>query len=706
MIQLRPYRLLPLLFLGIASVGYGQLPTCTPNITPVAVHAEGFTERVADIVVNCIGGTPGATLSPTFFFTFNTNITNKQDSNGSPLNLGFSTPQPANVQVSSFGQTAPNTIRLLFTYVVPAGGGPVSFTIQGVRAAPAALGNGTGSPLVTVSIVAVGVTFPGANVPLATAFGLPTLLASNINYGIPCTGSPIPDTKDFQSFSTTSTSSTIRLSEASPQSFAPKDTGTDNGVRILVRLSGYASNARVFIPDAIVGSTGSAPTSAGGYSTTVNGGTYTPGGSQLLLVRVNGADANGAGGTPALATPSTTTSFTTVSEVTLSGGAATIVYEVLDANPNLKEIAQLPVFLVVPQVPCANPIAPPSYTVALAPLSTVSVATATDPIQRFIATTIGTDCTQAGDCTASYFPTLLVDSTPIQISGSSQGGTRSGSLQVNNSGGGVMPFTTSISYQSGTNWLSVTPTSGQNGTGLQLIADPSALAPGTYNATVTVDAGGAGKASVPVVFTVGVPGIKITGVVNAASFKSGLVAPGSFAAIFGTNMGGKSVSVTFNGFQATIVYASATQINVIVPAALGFAPAADVVVIADFVKSDSVKVTVQPNAPGIFTPGVVNFADGSINDLNHPAKRGDIILVFATGLAIPLTGPVTLTIGNQTNVVPAYAGAQGSFPALDQINVVVPPILPATPNPVPLSVCVADTLGTPVCSNAVNLYIK
>ncbi len=704
MIQLRSCQVLPLLLFGIVSAGYGQV-TCSPNITPTTVHAEGFSERIGDIVVNCSGGTAGATLTPTFFFTLNTNITNKQDSNGSPLNLAFSASQPG-IQASFFGQTAPNTIKVLLNYLVPAGGAAVSFTIQGVRAAPAVLGNGTGSPLVTVSVVAVGVTFPAANVPVAAAFGLPTLLSSNINFGVPCGGSPLPDTKDFQTFATSTTFSTIRVSEASLASFTPKETGGDTGVRIQVRLSGYGSNARIFVPDAIVGINGTAQTSAGGYTTTVNGGTYTPGGSQLLLARVIGADANGAGGTLSFTTPVAVTSFTTVSEVTLTGGAATIVYEVLDANPNIKEVAQVPLFLVVPQVTCSGPIAPPTYTVALAPLSTVSVATATDPVPRFISTTIGTDCTQAGDCSASYFPTLTLDPTPVQISASSQGGTRNGSVQVTNSGGGVMPFTVSISYQSGTNWLGVTPTSGQNSTGLLLTADPSALAPGTYNATVTVDAGAAGKASVPVVFTVGLPGIKITGVVNAASFKSGLVAPGSFAAVFGTNMGGKNVSVTFNGFAATILYASATQINVIVPAALGFAPAADVVVIADAIKSDSVKVTVQPNAPGIFNPGVVNFADGSINDFTHPAKRGDIILVFATGLAIPLTGPVTLTIGNQTNVVPAYAGAQGSFPALDQINVVVPPILPANPNPVPLSVCVADSLGTPVCSNAVNLYIK
>ena len=125
-----------------------------------------------------------------------------------------------------------------------------------------------------------------------------TVLSSVIDNGIPCLGSPLPTTTPltFQSFiSAVSSSSTIRLTEGDAASFVSKnktDPTVTNGIRFVVNLSGYGSNASVYVPDAIVGSTGNAPTSGGAFGTTINAGTYSPGQNQLLLARVNGADAN------------------------------------------------------------------------------------------------------------------------------------------------------------------------------------------------------------------------------------------------------------------------------------------------------------------------------------------------------------------------------------------------------------------------------
>jgi uncharacterized protein (TIGR03437 family) len=247
-----------------------------------------------------------------------------------------------------------------------------------------------------------------------------------------------------------------------------------------------------------------------------------------------------------------------------------------------------------------------------------------------------------------------------------------------------------------------------------VVADPGALQPGTYFATITVNAGAgcvpAGAvvctAVVPVTFTVGPPGITIQNVGNAASFQYGTVAPGSYAVLFGLNFSGSGGGVTFNQIPATVVYGSATQINVIVPATLGALPAADVVVTVGGNVSNTFKVALAPNSPGIFANGIVNFSDGAGNSSADPVTRGSFAIVYLTGLAIPVTGQVTVNIGSQTNLIPAFAGAQGTFPALDQINILVPSILPATPNPVPLSVCIPGPGGQPVCSNAVNLYIR
>jgi uncharacterized protein (TIGR03437 family) len=592
------------------------------------------------------------------------------------------------------------------SYTVPAAGTTV-FSVKGLRMAVAPLTNGTSSAVLTATIIAVGLTLPASGIALPVGFAAPSLLSSSVVNIAPCAGSALPAATDFTTFATTTTSSAVRITEASINAFAPKSGGADFGTRILVTLSGYGTS-RVFVPDVIVGTSGTFPTSAGGYNSTINSGLYSPPQNfQLLLSRVNGADATGVGGTLAIpVAPGGMTQFSTINEVSMASGSGYVVYEVLDANPNTTEIAQIPVFQVVPPTTCGVPGPVPALSAKLAPASTVSVGTSTDPIPRYMATPVPTDCTQINDCSASYFPVLSVDQTPIQINGNAQGGTRTAILNVSNGGGGALPFKLSVTYQSGSNWLSLSATSGSNNTGITLTANPANLSQGTYGATITVDAGTFGTAAVPVVFNVGPQGVKITGVTNAASYSTGALAPGSYAALFGTNMGGSNVSVTFNGFAATIVYSSATQINLIVPTALGFAPAADVVVTADAGKSDSVKVAIQPNAPGVFNPGIVNFANGSTNAVTAPAARGDFILVFATGLATPVTGPVTVNIGSQSNLVPQFAGAQGTFPGLQQINIAVPTTLPATPNPVPLSICIPGLDKLPVCSNTVNLFIK
>jgi len=171
-------------------------------------------------------------------------------------------------------------------------------------------------------------------------------------------------------------------------------------------------------------------------------------------------------------------------------------------------------------------------------------------------------------------------------------------------------------------------------------------------------------------------------------------------------MGGKNVGVTFNGLPAAVVYASATQINLIVPAALGGQQAAAVIVTVDGLASNAFKVNLVQNLPGIFTPGIVNFTGGQVNTATNPATRGDFVIVFLTGLATPVTGQVTVNIGGQTNLIPTFAGAQGTFPALQQVNIAVPATLPATQGSAQLQVCIPNTLGQQQCSNAVNLYVK
>jgi uncharacterized protein (TIGR03437 family) len=201
--------------------------------------------------------------------------------------------------------------------------------------------------------------------------------------------------------------------------------------------------------------------------------------------------------------------------------------------------------------------------------------------------------------------------------------------------------------------------------------------------------------------------------VNAASYQLGAVAPGSYVALFGLNLAGTNIGVTFNGVAATVIPVPApynqTQINLIVPASLGGSDA-PVVVTVDGKSSNTFPnafiVALTSDAPGIFTPGILN-SDSSLNSATNPAARGTFVQVYLTGLGVPV-GSVTVNMGNQTGIVPSYAGTQPTYPALDQINVTVPAGLALTGGSVPLSACVTPPGqgATVACSNTVTLYLQ
>jgi uncharacterized protein (TIGR03437 family) len=285
------------------------------------------------------------------------------------------------------------------------------------------------------------------------------------------------------------------------------------------------------------------------------------------------------------------------------------------------------------------------------------------------------------------------------LSAPSLGAAQQASLSVSNAGVGQLSFTTSVAYQSGTNWLSLTPTSGTNNTTIGLTASPAGLTPGVYQATVTLNGGAGGTTTVPVTFTVGTPAVTIQGIVNAANLQPGPVTANSYASIFGVSLAGTNVQVTFNGIAATVIYDGATQINVLVPAALGSATQASVAATINGQASNTFTVSLTQNAPAVFNPGILN-QDNSVNLAAQPASPGSYVQIFLTGLATPVTGSVTVTLGTTTGLVPVYAGPS-SIGGLEQVNVQVPVGLTFTGNSAPLSICIAGS-----CSVPVNLYLN
>src|SRR6202011_1833491 len=164
-------------------------------------------------------------------------------------------------------------------------------------------------------------------------------------------------------------------------------------------------------------------------------------------------------------------------------------------------------------------------------------------------------------------------------------------------------------------------------------------------------------------------------VVNAASNLKPIT-PGSLITIFGsqlasrmaqadttplsTSLGGVTVTFVSNSktITAPLTFVNPTQINAQVPWDLvpnGSTATVNVTVNRDGVDSAPTPVAVGPFSPGIFASngraiavnqdGTLTWPTGLIAGFNtHPAKVGDVIIIYATGL-----GAVDSSIGNGQN---------------------------------------------------------
>jgi uncharacterized protein (TIGR03437 family) len=223
----------------------------------------------------------------------------------------------------------------------------------------------------------------------------------------------------------------------------------------------------------------------------------------------------------------------------------------------------------------------------------------------------------------------------------------------------------------------------------------------------------------------------VTNIENAANLQpTTMVAPGEIVSIFGNNLGPATpvgltltsagtvptslggVTVMFNNVAAPLLYASATQINAIVPYEMGSFTTATVTV--DFGGSTSANLQVQIAAtePAIFSlsqggsgQGAILNQDNSVNGATNPATPGSVVQIYGTGegqvvpagttgcvtpttspFAMPVAKPISLTIGGLPATV-QYAGeAPGLVCGAIQINAVVPDTLSAGPQPIVLTV--------------------
>jgi len=241
------------------------------------------------------------------------------------------------------------------------------------------------------------------------------------------------------------------------------------------------------------------------------------------------------------------------------------------------------------------------------------------------------------------------------------------------------------------------------------------------------------------------PDLPATGVVNAASYASGAVAPGEIVALYGTALGPASgvdlqlvnpylvansmegVHVLFDGVPAPLTWVSAGQVNAVVPYAI--AGQSSTILQVEYLGqvSKPVSLPVAKAVPGLFTanasgtgPGaILNNIDYTLNSAANPVARGGYVDIYLTGagatkpasvdgmLVTPpypmLNADVTVTMGGVSCPPPfAYAGAAPYLiSGLTQITVQVPNAVTPGPN-VPLAV----TIGGIAAQSGVTLAVK
>jgi uncharacterized protein (TIGR03437 family) len=619
-------------------------------------------------------------------------------------------PQPVNIAPIIGG---PSTLIYNGLNFALSSTGTATLRIQNIRAAASQLGLspntsiqaflGFNSSLVSItnSVFTVGTPVRGLYAGFSTAL----VCAQH--------GSPLPsDLNSVAGFIASNAAFTsTRLTEGFADAFdsrgAWESLNADTGTRFLITYSGFPAGAQLFVPTVVAGSDAAKPTAGGDLGVAASGGKYTPSGAgSLLLSLVQDTDANGAGGT-LLYTPgapnSGTVTFDSMSQVSLINGSGVVVYEVVDANPNVQESAQFPTYLGL--APFDGPAVVTTENVSLAPVSTVMEATAHDPIPRFVALTPPDDCSIIGDCGASYYPQLYVNTLPINLTAPSNGNTQSGYTEVNNRGGGHLVWTATISYTNGSGWLQLYPDNGIDNTTIRVDASPANLAPGTYQANLTVYAG-QGSSTVPITLVVTAPVVTpalptVSSIVNGASFAAGPAVPGSIVSLLGTDLAGKNVVVTFGGLPAKVLFDNSTQINVTVPSGLGSVTFTQLVVVVDGVSSLTQPVSVAGFGPGIFGSGILN-QDGQINGPNHPAQPGAILQIYATGLSG--TGAITARV-NGNVIDPLFGGPAPGLVGVQQVNVQLPDSLMG--GTAQVSVCggVAGMPNQAACSPAVQVAI-
>jgi uncharacterized protein (TIGR03437 family) len=206
------------------------------------------------------------------------------------------------------------------------------------------------------------------------------------------------------------------------------------------------------------------------------------------------------------------------------------------------------------------------------------------------------------------------------------------------------------------------------------------------------------------------PSFRAETILNSASARGGVIAPGEAITILGVGLGSGTgataspgpwptslggVRVSINGTDIPLAYTSSFRIDGQVPYDLVTTGPASVQVRNNDSTSSTVMVNTQFSVPGIYTSGGVGLGqakafnqDGKLNSPANPARRGEVIALYANGLGpvVPTSpagqgGParplsecslaVAATIGGLPATV-SFAGLAPGYAGTYQVNIMVP----------------------------------
>jgi uncharacterized protein (TIGR03437 family) len=209
------------------------------------------------------------------------------------------------------------------------------------------------------------------------------------------------------------------------------------------------------------------------------------------------------------------------------------------------------------------------------------------------------------------------------------------------------------------------------------------------------------------------PSYSAAGIVNASNYSPGPFAPNSIVTIFGAGLARSSQQLTaadiksgwlptelnytqvfVDNYPAPLFYVSDSQINFLLPSNQSIGPS-KIRVAREGTTGPEITVQVSDAAPALFTLpdgyAIATHADNSLVCADSPARAGEIVVVYATGLGKTAPNPATgeipgypaqilglaslqVSLGgrNLDSGLIKYAGISPSSAGLYQINVAVP----------------------------------